>query len=201
MMIAFDEMGSRIFPATAARGRCPICGSTVRAKCGRIVVWHWAHEARDDCDTWAEPDTLWHHEWQEIAPRHRREVVIGEHRADIVTHDGRVIELQHSYLPPEQISAREQHYGHRMAWLFDARDAYADDRLLIRRRSTFDTFRWKHPRKSIGLCRRPVLLDLGDGRLFLIKKIHTAAPCGGWGHLRTYDQVTELINGPEVGAA
>jgi hypothetical protein len=32
----------------------------LKARCGQIVTWHWAHLAREDCDPWAEPDTVWH---------------------------------------------------------------------------------------------------------------------------------------------
>lgn len=164
-------------------------------------MWHWAHQSRDECDPWAERDTEWHREWQAVAPIERREVVIGNHRADVVTANGTVVELQHSYLAPDEISERERHYGPRMVWLFDARDAYDRDRFLPRRRREFDTFRWKHPRKSIAVCRRPVIPDLGYDRLFLVKKVHSTAPCGGWGHLRPRSFLVDFINAPALGGA
>jgi Competence protein CoiA-like family len=85
-------------------GTCPACGSICRPKCGQMVIWHWAHHARADCDRWSEPMTEWHRAWQEVVPDDRREVVMGPHRADIVTASGGVVELQHSPISPEIIA-------------------------------------------------------------------------------------------------
>jgi competence protein CoiA len=197
VLTATDERGQRIEPQPRATALCPICKSAVRSKCGPIVSWHWAHISGPDCDEWAEPDTAWHRRWQALAPMDRREVVMGKHRADIVTTDGTVIELQHSYLPPDQIAAREQHYG-RMLWLFDATEAVKDARLDVRLRRRADgyaTFRWKHPRKSVGRCSKPVLLDIGDHNLLILHRLHLAAPCGGWGYIRPASLITALVNG------
>ncbi|MBL7893856.1 MAG: hypothetical protein JNK50_01090 [Bacteroidia bacterium] len=35
------------------------------AKCGTINIWHWAHEAIENCDDWYEPETQWHRDWKE----------------------------------------------------------------------------------------------------------------------------------------
>ncbi len=171
----------KAFPGGQAS--CPQCRQPVVPKCGDIVSWHWAHIARQDCDPWAECDTAWHSSWQERVSPDRREVVIGPHRADIVAAaDSRIVELQHSPISPREIAEREAFYG-KMAWLFDARDAVAKDRLDIRDRGKFVTFRWKHPRKSIGACGKPVLLDIGNDMLLRVKSFHSDAPCGGWGRL------------------
>jgi competence protein CoiA len=184
---------SRETAVPKARANCPICQSVVIAKCGRIVVWHWAHEAAADCDPWAEPDNAWHRTWQEAAPPDRREVIMGAHRADVIASDGTVVELQHSHIPVEEIAEREAFYG-RMIWLFDTIKAVDSGRLDIRKRNWQDqpagtlggaTFRWKHPRKSIAYARRPVLLDLGDGTLLWLKKQYLLGdpPHSGWGWL------------------
>lgn len=195
MLTAITTSGRRITPHPHTDAHCPTCGQPVRPKCGPIITWHWAHHTAEDCDIWAEPDTEWHRDWQSIVPIERREVVIGKHRADVIALDGTVIELQHSYLPPDQIKARENHYG-RMLWLFDARQAWAADRLGLRRSGPdgYRTFRWKHPRKSIGLCRRPVFLDLDDQWVLHLGKIHTEAPCGGWGHIRLRTIIADFAN-------
>lgn len=156
------------------------------AKCGDILTWHWAHMSIEDCDPWAEPNNEWHRGWQMLVPPDRREVRIGKHRADMLTRSGRVIELQDSYLPPTEIRVREHHYGN-MLWIFNAIEPYANDRLLIRPRDGYVSFRWKQPRKSLAWCQRPVLLDIGYGQLLHVKKIHTEAPCGGWGRIITLD--------------
>ena len=97
--------------------------SPLPPECGKINVHHWAHHARADCDPWAEPMTEWHRGWQLAVPPERREVVIGPHRADIVTASGGVVEIQHSSVSPDVIAEREEFYGDRMAWIFDATQA------------------------------------------------------------------------------
>jgi competence protein CoiA len=177
---------------TGDRAICPTCGGTVIAHVGRLVVAHWAHESRADCDEWSEPDTAWHLGWQEAAPWERREVTMGRHRADVVTYDGTVVELQHSYLGADMIAAREAFYGQGMAWLWDARDAVAGGRLQLRKRwrgrwapgrAGGASFRWYWPRKSIAMCERPKLLDLGTGEVMSLVKFDAEPPAGGWGWL------------------
>jgi hypothetical protein len=176
---------------------CPHCSADVIAKCGPINAWHWAHKTAD-CDTWAEPDTPWHADWQEHFPPDSCEITIGNHRADVKSPTGLVIEFQHSPLSADEIRERENHYGH-MLWVFDTVDAYETDRLNLRRRrhpagglgdlhDNYRSFRWKHPRRSLLHCARPVFLDLGAGQLLELKKLHPEAPYGGWGFLRTTDE-------------
>lgn len=186
--------GRRTPASPGGAGTCGDCGGNVDAKCGRVIMWHWAHAARD-CDPWAEPDTRWHQTWQARVPADRREITIGNHRADIIAGDGTVVELQHSYLPPDQIAKREDFYD-RMVWVFDATESYREERLDVRVRpgDTYATFRWKHPRKSIAICSRPVLLDLGDGRLFRPRRMYPDAPCGGWGQLLDASQFVAWLN-------
>jgi competence protein CoiA len=197
MMYALDDDDRRIEATPGAAARCPICERQCIPKCGHIVIWHWAHIAREDCDLWSEPDTEWHRNWQSVLPEECREIVIGCHRADLVTPTGTIIELQHSSISPDEIAEREDFYGERLVWLFDAADAYADDRLSIRRRpgQQYVTFRWKHPRKSVACCARPVLLDLGDGRVLRVRRMYPEAPCGGWGHLGTRGAIEQWMRG------
>lgn len=165
---------------------CPTCRGPVHPKCGQIKAWHWAHVSNVDCDEWAEPDTAWHRGWQSHVPSSHQEVVIGRHRADIMTAAGIIVELQHSSISPAEISERERFYGPRMIWLFDATDAYADERLTLRQKPDTDdiyTFRWRQPRKSIGFCRRTVWLDLGGSLVLKVGRIYMRTPCGGWGRL------------------
>ena len=194
-----DDGLVRAEASPGARGLCDLCWHPVLAKCGALVEWHWAHISNQDCDEWSEPDSGWHRGWQNLFPGNRREVVIGRHRADVVTPDGLVVELQHSSLSTYEIAERETFYG-RMVWVFDAAEAYESDRLNIRRPAgkTYQTFRWKHPRKSIAACRRPAFLDLGDGRVFKLGKIHSASPCGGWGTLLPTAELVEALGGTAV---
>lgn len=178
---------------------CPVCRQPVRSKCGSIKAWHWAHVSAIECDDWAEPDSTWHRDWQSKVDIDRREVVIGNHRADIITCQGGVIELQHSSISPEEIAVREAFYGRQMAWLFDAREAYAQGRLLLRRKpqagsANIFTFRWKQPRKSVSTCRRTVWLDLDDRWVLRLGRIYSRSPCGGWGTLFSADEFVIALN-------
>ena len=49
--------GSRQEAVKGARGSCPGCGRPVLAKCGEIMVHHWAHQAREACEFEREPMT------------------------------------------------------------------------------------------------------------------------------------------------
>lgn len=150
------------------------------AKCGTIVSWHWAHEA-DECDPWAEPESEWHRAWKAKFPATWVEQTVGDHRADVLRSDGIVIEFQKSFIDPDEIRLREQHYG-KMLWVFDMHEPYDEDRLLLSKQDYGHSFRWKHPRKSYWAVRRGQIWDLGDD-LFQCKRIHHEIPCGGWGHL------------------
>lgn len=171
MLYAETDSTSRAAPSPGALARCPLCGSAVIARCGKINIWHWAHTAGSDCDPWSEPLTGWHLAYQRLFPPERCEVRIGNHRADILTASNCVIELQHSGITVDDIAAREAHYGDRMLWIFDAREACRSGRIQLRSGGGISfEFRWEQPRRSIRRCRRDVMLDLGDGLLLGIKR-------------------------------
>lgn len=211
MFYAIDEVGTRLAPLEKSRALCPTCRTEVRAKTGKVVTWHWAHTQRE-CDPFSEPMTAWHREWQGLFPEHCREFVIGPHRADVFAPVGCIVELQHSSISVDEIHERETFYQH-MVWVFDAIDAaydwtrdpaksrqvemlrrsegyvFGDPRLSIRGRGKrsdgYVTFRWKHPRKSLAACTKPVYLDIGGSELLRLGRVHLEAPCGGWGYLTT----------------
>ena len=39
-------------PSPGAQGACKGCGAPMTAKCGELIVWHWAHRGRRVCDPW-----------------------------------------------------------------------------------------------------------------------------------------------------
>jgi competence protein CoiA len=97
------------------RGHCPHCNGEVRAQCGDIKIWHWAHTSIRDCDHWWEPETTWHREWKNEFPAHWQEVrhsaPDGEvHRADVKTEKGRVLEFQNSAISLSERVSRENFY-------------------------------------------------------------------------------------------
>lgn len=66
----------------------------------------------------ASSETEWHKEWKTLFPSDCREVILGDHRADVKIADW-VLEFQHSWLSQEQITEREQFYR-KMIWVIDA---------------------------------------------------------------------------------
>lgn len=116
--------GVRAEATPKGRGTCDHCGSEMIAKCGRVVVRHWAHRNREACDSWWESETIWHREWKDRFPRAWQEVShadgeTGEtHIADVKNPFGLVIEFQHSVLAAEERIAREAFYGD-IIWVVD----------------------------------------------------------------------------------
>jgi competence CoiA-like predicted nuclease len=157
-----------------------MCQERMIPKCGSLVVHHWAHKA-NDCDSWWEPETEWHRSWKRLVPDDQIEVALAGHQADIIRKDGTVVELQHSPISIDDIRLREFHYG-RMVWLFDGQGITAE-RFAVRDRGTHLTFRWKHPRKTYGLCTKPVYIDFGIAIFRLMKLYLDAPPYGGCGQV------------------
>ncbi len=98
------------------RALCPTCSEEVVAKCGTIMIHHWAHKTNSLCV--GSGETSWHLSWKSIAHPDNVEVAIGNHRADIVLADKSILELQHSYISTEDIDAREEEYE-KLTWLLD----------------------------------------------------------------------------------
>lgn len=189
MVYAADESGSRIAAMKGANGWCPSCRDQLVPKCGSIKVHHWAHRSCD-CDPWYEPETEWHLRWKSLAPRERVEVVMGPHRADVVSPSGIVVELQHSSISLEEAQEREQFYG-RMIWLFDAQP-FADRLDWINRGSPARPHAvclWKHRRPVHWVLTMPIFWDFGEAAIFAIRGTHNAGGVDGqWIHR------TEFIN-------
>lgn len=201
----------RVTAAPHETARCEICDSEVIAKCGQIVIWHWAHKSLEDCDPWAETVTHWHTDWQNRFPSEQREVPVGAHRADILLPNSRVIEFQHSAISVDDITAREQYYAD-MIWVFDAVSAVVAGRLDLRIRDwavapglKHCSLRWRHPRRSVFFCHRPVFFDIGGDRLLHLRRLYPDAPYGGWGTIYPVTRfltdcagVSSLEIGPET---
>lgn len=101
---------------------CGHCGSDVHAKCGSKVVWHWAHVSVDNCDSWYEPETIWHRTWKSHFGISCSEISIVKegtrHIADVLTNGQLVIEFQNSPISSETIIARESFYQ-KMIWVIN----------------------------------------------------------------------------------
>jgi len=161
MLWALNDRGERIQASPGASGSCPTCGEPVNAKCGDIIVHHWAHRARSDCDPWSEPESEWHLGWKRAFETAGADTEVTMrtddqwHRADVVVGTGTIIELQHGYLPVEQIRAREAFYGAKLVWLYDAhwidRVEFYGPRQL----------RWRRPADSMVAHQQPVFWHIG----------------------------------------
>lgn len=181
--------GSRAEPQPKARGVCPGCGAETVAKCGRHVIWHWAHKSLVHCDRWWEAETEWHRQWKNRFPEAWQEVPLpdeeaGElHIADVRTSSGLVIEFQRSTIDPIEVHAREAFYG-RMIWIVDGC------------RNDFDKYNFSNMRSGLGTDGIVGFQWFGRSKLF--DRWHTTKPVfidfgnehGFWRILR-YDPKTK----------
>lgn len=107
-------------------GKCEMCLKDARAYCGGVYVNHWKHINLPDCDSWYEPKTEWHINWQNHFDLSWQEVVKtdpltnAKHRADVFNpHLQLTIEFQHSPISSEIITERESFYGEKMLWVIN----------------------------------------------------------------------------------
>lgn len=163
MQWAIDPCGEKIEATKGVAAICPLCREPVIAKCGRIVVHHWAHRI-NECDPWYEPETDWHRSFKYLFASDEVEVTVGNHRADIHV-NGLTIELQNSPISPDEIEERERHY-HKMIWLVNA-ESWAEKIFLLRvKGDNLFRFRWKNMRKAWAFAKRPVFFMFGDVWVF-----------------------------------
>lgn len=153
-----DTDSGRIEASPGMRGKCPVCGSGVIAKCGDLNIWHWAHSDKTNARS-----------------------SFGKHRADVRNASGWIFEFQRSPLTPGDVIEREEHYGRKMCWVVDT-SVWARQ-IVIKNRKDHLTFYWPNPRKCWWYARHPLLLQLNDSWLFRVCKVHPSVPCFGWGRL------------------
>ncbi|RVD56165.1 competence protein [Mesorhizobium sp. M2D.F.Ca.ET.185.01.1.1] len=154
-------------------GCCLGCSQPMIAKCGTQRVWHWAHRSNRNCDTWWEPETLWHRDWKNQFPSEWQEIIQrdekGEkHVADVMTANGQVIEFQHSHLPAQERAAREAFYRN-MIWIVDGMRLKNDRKRFLAGGSLFSApfakglFLTRSPESCLPAvwlnCTKPVLFD------------------------------------------
>lgn len=175
-----DVDGQRVEASPKARGICRACGQTVIAKCGRFVLWHWAHRSLNACDRWAEPETPWHRAWKNQFPEAWQEVAVFDaeltdcHIADVKTEMGLVLEFQRSTIHPDQVEARER-FHQRMVWVIDGLRNEFDPiyfRLMITESIARDAVKFHWSARSRLFHRwhttTPVFIDFGDNGFWRI---------------------------------
>lgn len=138
-----------------SRARCVDCDMVLIAKCGEISVWHWAHESGGDICIGSGGEGAWHRAWKAWAELQgaTTEVIEGTHRADIMWPDGRVYEMQSTYLSAVDIRKREDHWGDRLTWIYRFTPGRWDRLTNIGE----GWFVWRRPATSMALHERPVI--------------------------------------------
>jgi competence CoiA-like predicted nuclease len=188
-------------PTPKSVSTCPACKGPIKAKCGKIKIWHWAHQSLEGCDANWNPISQWHLDWQALVPEEYTEVIIGHHIADIKLPNGKVIEIQNSNLPVEVVEEREKFYGD-MLWIFNGKDF--EDKFILTEKfdeSTkeliYHSFKFKRARQYIVRCTKQVYIDFGT-QVFKIRKLQSKqywsddygkyyTVYSGWGNLREKD--------------
>lgn len=158
------ETGERVSALKADKTNryiCPVCGSNLILKQGKINAWHFAHESGTDCDAFTENKmTKWHIWHQEEFPEECREVRLED------TEEGRVwiadikcgnmiIEFQHSPMDIDTFERRSAFYSKygRLVWVFDFREKYQSGQIgwyRSRYNKSTGCFRWDWPNKLLG---------------------------------------------------
>lgn len=114
--------GKREEAFPAGKGICELCLNETIAKCGRKKINHWAHKNLKECDPWWENETPWHREWKNHFPSewqeviHKDELSNEQHRADVNTEKGWILEFQNSPINLDEIKSRENFYK-KLIWI------------------------------------------------------------------------------------
>ena len=204
----FDK--NRVLATPKAKSECPICVTSLIAKCGKIKIWHWAHQNLLECDHWWEPISQWHLDWQNLVEPQYREVVIGNHRADIQLSNRQVIELQKSTMTEEEVNERELFYED-MIWIFEGSkflERFKMYHKISKVGNEYVKFYWKRPRNYIGVATKRIYIDFGDKVLKVMNhtfeeeekeydgRFYSTRRFEGWGYLLTRKEAEDdiLIN-------
>jgi competence CoiA-like predicted nuclease len=168
MQFACNSNRERIQPSySGERGICPICDNELIGKCGDILIWHWQHSRKSNCDPWKESETEWHRNWKGMFPEDWREVVIEKggqkHRADILTADGTVIEFQNSSILGSTIQDREIFYN-KMVWVVNAESFKSNFRYysIVKAKLNSLSNNWDYEVKSMEEEYREVLTEMHE---------------------------------------
>ncbi|MBA3681900.1 MAG: hypothetical protein H0W73_12180 [Bacteroidetes bacterium] len=113
----------RIEAEPGLKAICVHCSNDVIAKCGSKNIWHWAHVKTDNCDSWTEPETIWHRNWKNLFGKEFSEQRIEKdgvyHVADVINKNEIIFEFQNSSISSDLIRTREEFYGEKMIWIIN----------------------------------------------------------------------------------
>jgi competence protein CoiA len=185
----YDHLRNRATPKQ--KSLCPCCRTSLLAKCERIKIWHWSHESLIDCDPWYEGMSAWHLDWQSLVKESSREIIIGEHRADICLSNGMIFELQHSPISIDDIEEREAFYGKedKLRWIFDAAKFVQNLRIIPKISKIgrpYIKFKWRRPRLSITAVQSfPMYFDCGE-EVIEVKELKYYENIGRYGSYKSW---------------
>jgi len=142
MLIGLNEKSERIRATKNAAAVCPECKESLIPKCGDIKIWHWAHKHESNCWYSAHPMTLFHLAWQDLALKQGYDVEVNFkddsgkiiHRADILTKDNRIIEIQHSDISSKEMIQRSEFYKSKQLpvdWIIDDNKRYKEKNFCL----------------------------------------------------------------------
>lgn len=191
---------TKVLAKPKERAECPCCGGSLVAKCGRVNIWHWAHEAHDP-NCIIKPETEWHRGWKQYLRPELCEVHIVKNGvlkiADAVTPNGTVVEFQHSPISVDEIEYRENFYEN-MIWIFDVGEAFAKGRIEIRYNGIYYKIKWKHAKRVLKYVTKPLYLDIGYGELFRVRNFFDGHPLCGWGYVGTIRDIYSFLHGGKI---
>lgn len=181
---------------TGQRSTCPHCGEVVISKCGDFKIHHWAHLSNSECG--GEPETPWHKEWKNLAKKYdlKNEVRGIRHITDSIDFENKIcFEFQHSPINTMEIYDRNNEYFNldfKVKWIFDYKDKYYSDHLVISIKDDYITWKQKWAKKNI-LNIHPyyfeencIFFDAGTF-VILVKKLYDNG--NGWGYIKEKDFV------------
>ena len=170
-MIWAEKNLDKIRATPKEKAICPICKKEVIDKCGLIKIWHWAHIVDYECDSFGEPESEWHLNWKNYFSKDEQEIIINNHRADIKTKNGIIIELQNSPLSPQKIIERELFYQN-MIWIINGETLGKNFGCLrYNKLKGNKKFNWKWLPKSWLSATKPIFVDISSWDKDILFKI------------------------------
>lgn len=121
MLYAKNEHNDRIRAYKHGDGWCPVCNQKLIAKCGEIMIHHWAHTTK--CTIIWNLETEWHLTWKDLAELNgcTIETNFGLRIADAAKWNN-IYEFQHSNIQVDELINRSEFYSqkrHIVNWIFD----------------------------------------------------------------------------------
>lgn len=158
---------------------CPICNQEVVAKCGELMIWHFAHKTNDNNCIFGKGKGNWHYLWQNKFPIDCVEYKKDNHIADIFIKET-AIELQESPISLEEIKERNLSWGDNTIWIVSADKPGFEEQMVndintgehsnniydnlygLSFNSKNTKWYWRYPKKALLFGCKNLYFDLGE---------------------------------------